>query len=80
MPEKIIPKSAYVDGAYVGKSGLKALAEMPSKEELLAKMLGSMQAPIANFRGRSVQYVERRRCRAQRHRREKGVKRFKIIN
>lgn len=32
------------------------------------------------FRGRSVQYVERRRCRAQRHRREKGVKRFKIIN
>ena len=51
MPEKIIPKSAYVDGAYVGKSGLKALAEMPSKEELLAKMLGSMQAPIANFAG-----------------------------
>lgn len=35
----------------MGKSGLKALAEMPSKEELLAKMLGSMQAPIANFAG-----------------------------
>lgn len=51
MPEKIIPKSAYVDGAYVDKKGLKALAEMPSKEELLAKMLGSMQAPIANFAG-----------------------------
>jgi len=51
MPEKIIPKSAYVDGAYVDKNGLKALATMPSKEELLAKMLGSMQAPIANFAG-----------------------------
>ncbi len=51
MPEKIIPKSAYVDGAYVDVNGIKALATMPSKEELIAKMLGSMQAPIANFAG-----------------------------
>ena len=51
MPEKIIPKSAYVDNAYIDASGIKALAAMPSKEELIAKMLGSMQAPIANFAG-----------------------------
>ena len=51
MPEKIIPKSAYVDGAYVDANGIKILASMPSKEELIAKMLGSMQAPIANFAG-----------------------------
>ena len=51
MPEKIIPKSAYVDNAYVDAKGVKALADMPSKEELIAKMLGSMQAPIANFAG-----------------------------
>lgn len=51
MPEKIIPKSAYVDNAYVDINGIKALATMPSKEELIAKMLGSMQAPIANFAG-----------------------------
>ena len=51
MPEKIIPKSAYVDNAYVDVNGIKALATMPSKEELIAKMLGSMQAPIANFAG-----------------------------
>ena len=51
MPEKIIPKSAYVDNAYVDANGIKALASMPSKEELIAKMLGSMQAPIANFAG-----------------------------
>ena len=44
-------KSAFVDNAYVDKNGIKALASMPSKEELIAKMLGSMQAPIANFAG-----------------------------
>ena len=51
MPAKIVPKSAYVDNAYVDVNGIKALATMPSKEELIAKMLGSMQAPIANFAG-----------------------------
>ena len=51
MPEKIVPKSAYVDNAYIDAKGIKALADMPSREELIAKMLGSMQAPIANFAG-----------------------------
>ncbi|MDE7076601.1 MAG: 50S ribosomal protein L10 [Clostridia bacterium] len=49
--DKIVLKSAFVDNAYVDKSGIKALASMPSKEELVAKMLGSMQAPLANFAG-----------------------------
>ena len=49
--EKIVLKSAFVDNSYVDKSGVKDLASMPSKEELIAKMLGSMQAPIANFAG-----------------------------
>lgn len=48
---KIILKSAFVDNQYVDKAGVKALASMPSKEELIAKMLGSMQAPLANFAG-----------------------------
>jgi large subunit ribosomal protein L10 len=48
---KIVLKSAFVDSAYVDKAGVKALATMPSKEELIAKMLGSMQAPVANFAG-----------------------------
>lgn len=48
---KITLKSAFVDNAYVDKNGVKALATMPSKEELVAKMLGSMQAPLANFAG-----------------------------
>lgn len=49
--DKIVLKSAFVDNAYVDKEGIKALASMPSKEELIAKMLGSMQAPVANFAG-----------------------------
>lgn len=48
---KIVLKSAFVDNSYVDKAGAKALATMPSKEELVAKMLGSMQAPVANFAG-----------------------------
>lgn len=49
--DKIVLKSAFVDNAYVDKNGIKALASMPSREELVAKMLGSMQAPLANFAG-----------------------------
>lgn len=49
--DKITVKSAFVDNAYVDKDGVKALASMPSREELVAKMLGSIQAPIANFAG-----------------------------
>ena len=49
--DKIVLKSAFVDNAYVDKNGIKALASMPSKEELVAKMLGSLQAPISNFAG-----------------------------
>ena len=49
--DKVSVKSAYVDGGKVDVKGVQALASMPSKEELIAKMLGSMQAPIANFVG-----------------------------
>ncbi len=48
---KVVIKSAFVDNAYVDKAGIKALASMPSREELVAKMLGSMQAPLSNFAG-----------------------------
>ncbi len=49
--DKIIVKSAYVEGGKVDANGVKALAAMPSKEQLVAKMLGSLQAPISNFVG-----------------------------
>ena len=49
--DKIIVKSAYVEGGKVDANGVKELAAMPSKEQLVAKMLGSLQAPISNFVG-----------------------------
>ena len=49
--DKITVKSAFVDGGKVDAKGVQALASMPSKEQLVAKMLGSLQAPIANFVG-----------------------------
>ena len=31
------------------KAGIKAVANVPSREELLSKLLGSLQSPITNF-------------------------------
>lgn len=49
--DKVVVKSAFVDGGKVDVNGVKELASMPSKEELIAKMLGSLQAPLTNFVG-----------------------------
>ena len=51
LDTKIVVKCGFVDNAYVDKNGVQALASMPSREELVAKMLGSMQAPLSNFAG-----------------------------
>ena len=48
---KIVLKCGFADNTYVDVNGVKALATMPSKEELVAKMLGSLQAPLSNFAG-----------------------------
>ena len=33
----------------MNEAEIKALAQLPSREELLAKLIGTMQAPIAKF-------------------------------
>ena len=38
-----------VEGGYYDQNGIKALAEVPSREVLLGRLLGSMQSPVANF-------------------------------
>ena len=40
-----------VDGKFLGTDEIKSLSALPSKEELYAKMLGSMQAPLSGFVG-----------------------------
>ena len=42
-------KCGVVEGTYYDEAGIKAIANIPSREELLSKLLGSIQSPIANF-------------------------------
>ena len=42
-------KAGVVEGNYYDVDGINALASIPSREELLSKLLGSIQSPIANF-------------------------------
>lgn len=38
-----------VEGSYNDQAGIQALASIPSREELLGKLLGSIQSPITNL-------------------------------
>lgn len=42
-------KAGILDGKVIGLDEVKAVAELPSREELLAKLVGSMQAPISGL-------------------------------
>jgi len=47
--DKLVLKAGAMANTVLDVNGVKALATMPSREELLAKLLGTMQAPIATF-------------------------------
>ena len=47
--EKLVIKAGAMPNAVISALEVKALASMPSREELLAKLLGTMQAPVAQF-------------------------------
>lgn len=42
-------KAGFVEGEVLDQNGVLALAEIPSRETLIAKMLGSMMAPLYGF-------------------------------
>jgi len=42
-------KGGVLDGQMIDVANVKALASLPSRDVLLAKMLGSMQSPISGF-------------------------------
>ena len=46
---KLELKAGVVDGTYYDEKGIQVIATIPSREELLSKLLGSMQSPITNF-------------------------------
>lgn len=47
--DKLVIKGGSLPNSVLDVDGVKALASLPSREELLAKLLGTMQAPIAQF-------------------------------
>ena len=42
-------KAGVVEGTFYDAEGIKAIASVPSREELLSKLLGSLQSPITNL-------------------------------
>jgi ribosomal protein L10 len=53
--EKFVIKGGVMANALMSAKDIKTLATMPSREELLAKLVGTMQAPVVTFRA----YLER---------------------
>ncbi len=47
--EKLELKVGVVEGKVIDIDGIKALAELPSREVLISKVLGSFNAPISGF-------------------------------
>jgi large subunit ribosomal protein L10 len=47
--DKFVIKAGSLPGKVMDVNGVKALASLPSREELLSKLLGTMQAPVAQF-------------------------------
>lgn len=47
--DKLVIKCGALPNSLLSQDGVKALATMPSRDELLAKLMGTMQAPITQF-------------------------------
>lgn len=46
---KLEIKAGVVEGTFYDAQGMQAVAAVPSREELLSKLLGSLQSPITNL-------------------------------
>ncbi|MGB6106044.1 MAG: 50S ribosomal protein L10 [Pusillimonas sp.] len=47
--DKLVIKGGALPNSLLSQDGVKALATMPSREELLSKLMGTMQAPVTQF-------------------------------
>lgn len=58
--DKLVLKAGAYSGQVLDKAELQALASIPSREELLAKLLGVMQAPVSGFAGALAALAKKR--------------------
>jgi large subunit ribosomal protein L10 len=49
--QALVIKAGYVEGQVLEPAGLKALADLPSKEALRAQLVGALQGPLAQLVG-----------------------------
>lgn len=47
--DKLELKAGVVEGTYYDSKGIQVIATIPSRDELLGKLLGSIQSPITNL-------------------------------
>ena len=47
--DKLVIKAGALPNSALDEAGVKALATMPSRDELLSKLMGTMQAPVTQF-------------------------------
>lgn len=47
--DKLEIKAGVVEGTVYDAAGIAVIANIPSREELISKLLGSLQSPITNF-------------------------------
>ena len=47
--DKLQLKAGVIEGTYYDDKTINTIATIPSKEELLGRLLGSIQSPVANF-------------------------------
>ena len=63
MP-KLEYKSGVVEGVYYDSKGIQTIGSIPSREVLISKLLGSLQAPIANLARVLKQIAEKKESQA----------------
>ena len=49
--EGFVVRGGVLDGAFLSEDQVKTLSDLPSREVLLAKLLGTMSAPLTRFAG-----------------------------
>lgn len=58
--DKLVLKAGSYAGKVLDKAGVQALASIPSRDELLAKLLGVMKAPVSSFAGAMAALAKQR--------------------
>jgi large subunit ribosomal protein L10 len=58
--DKLVLRAGVYAGKVLDKAGVQSLASIPGREELLARLLGVMQAPVSGFAGALAALAKKR--------------------